>query len=156
MTNSNYVKAGLVGLLGSLIMFIIMQITLAAGMAPFNVPPSAAFLISIGVPAKPLALIGHFLYGALWSIVLVAIYKEYVSFGKGILLSLILWLIMMVIVSPIIGWGLFGFGDASELAKDARLYLAPGPKYLVATLVLHLIFGAVLGWLNPAWAAKKQ
>ncbi len=154
MATSNYVKAGVVGLLGSLAMFIIMQITLATGMAPFNVPPSAAFLIKMGIPAKPLALIGHFLYGAFWSIILVAIYKDSVSIGKGIILALILWLIMMLILSPIIGWGIFGFGEASEMAKDAKLYLEAGPKYLIATLILHLIFGLVVGGVNKAWAVK--
>lgn len=156
MTTSNYVKAGVVGLLGSLVMFILMQIAMSTGMAPFNVPPSAAFLISIGLPAKPLALIGHFLYGAFWSIVLVALYKESVSLGKGMVLALILWAIMMLIISPIIGWGVFGFGDASEMAKDAKLYLAPGPQYLISTLVLHLIFGLIVGGINPAWAAKTN
>ena len=157
MTGNNYLKAGAVGLLGSLIMFILMQIGLRTGMAPFNVPPSAAFLVKLGLPAKPLALIVHFLYGAFWSIVLVTIFKGAVSMGKSIFLALILWLVMMLIISPIVGWGVFGFGNAhEEFAKNAPLYLAPGPKYLMVTLVLHLVYGLTLGWLNPAWAAAKK
>lgn len=156
MTGSNYLKAGVTGLIGSLVMFILMQIALKTGMAPFNVPPSSAFLHSIGMPAKPLALIGHFLYGAFWSIILVAIAKASTSLGKGIILSIILWLIMMLIISPIIGWGVFGFGDAAGNAKDSPLYLAPGPKYLIATLVLHLVFGLVVGGINAAWTVKGK
>jgi len=156
MRSTNYVKAGVAGLLGSLVMFILMQIGLATGMAPFNLPPSAAFLVSIGLPAKPLALIGHFLYGAFWSIVLLGVTKDNVTIGKGTLLAVILWLIMMLIISPIIGWGVFGFGDAGEMAKDAKLYLAPGPKYLIATLVLHIVYGLIVGGVNKAWAAKTS
>ncbi len=150
----SYLKAGVVGLLGSLIMFVFIQLAIQSGLAPFNVPPSAAFLISLGLPAKPLALIAHFGYGAFWSIVLVALYKDGVTLGKGLGLALLLWLGMMLVISPVTGWGVFGFGDAHELGQDAKLYLAHGPKYLIATLVLHLIFGATLGWLNPNWAAK--
>lgn len=155
MQGNTFAKAGVVGLVGSLVMFILMQIALSTGMAPFNVPPSAAFLISLGLPAKPLALFVHFLYGAFWSILLVALYKQAVSVGKGVLFSLVPWLIMMLILSPLIGWGIFGSAEA-EVAKDHQLYLAPGPKYVVATLVLHIVFGLVIGGLNRGWALKGE
>lgn len=153
MTNQNYLKAAVVGLAGSLAMFVLIQLAISAGIAPFNVPPSAAFLINLGLPAKPLALIIHFLYGAFLSVVLVAVVKENVGIANGLVLSVIVWLVMMLIMSPMIGWGIFGSG-ASEMAKDAKLYLAPGPKYPIATLVIHLVFGLVIGGLNKAWAVK--
>lgn len=136
-------------------MFILMQTALSTGMAPFNVPPSAAFLISFGLPAKPLALIGHFLYGAFWSIVLVALFKKGTTIAKGIFLSLLLWLIMMLVFSPMIGWGVFGVGE-SPAVEGEPLYLEPGPKYIVATLLLHLLYGLTIGWLNPAWTLKGK
>lgn len=51
----------------------------------------------------------------------------------GLILSVIFWLVMMVMLMPMAGAGLFGmqFGIM-------------GP---VMTLMLHLIFGAVLGWV---------
>lgn len=62
---------------------------------------------------------------------------------------------MMIVYSPIVGWGFFGFGGVgSTLPPDDPLYLAPGPQYLVATLVLHLIYGAIIGWLNPLWLRR--
>jgi hypothetical protein len=150
-------KAAAVGLLGSLIMFVIMQLGLGAGIAPFEVPPSAAFLISIDMPAKPLALIGHFLYGAFWSIILVALAGKGTNIIKGIGLSVILWLVMMLIVSPLIGWGVFGAGELpqEELYQEGgKLFLESGPKYPIITLLLHLVYGISLGWVNRSWTLK--
>jgi hypothetical protein len=155
MTNQNYLKAAVVGLIGSLAMFILIQLAISAGMAPFNVPPSAAFLISLGLPAKPLALIVHFLYGAFWSVILVAVAKENAGIKQGLILSLAVWLIMMLVMSPIIGWGVFG-GATAEVSQDAKLYLAPGPKYPIATLVIHLVYGLVIGGLNKSWSLKVR
>lgn len=150
-----WLKAILIGLLGSLLMFIIMLIGInVTGIAPFNVPPSAAFLVSLDLYIGPLPLLVHFGYGAFWSAVLVGMYDNTVSFGKGIGLAFVLWLIMMVIYSPIIGWGFFGFGDAHQLAENSKLYLEAGPKYLVITLLLHLVYGATIGWGNR-WSVKN-
>jgi len=147
-----WTKAAIVGLIGSLVMFLLMMLGIyGTGIAPFNVPPSAAFVIKLGLPAKPLALIVHFGYGAFWSLLLVYWYEERTDIKKGLGLALIAWLIMMVIYSPIIGWGFFGFGDAFTLAPSSPLYLEAGPKYIISTLVLHLIFGAIIGWGNPRW-----
>lgn len=146
-----WLKAGLVGALGSLVMALIMFPAIAMGVAPFNQPPSAAFLDSIGMKVGPLPLIVHFGYGIFWSIVFVALFAEKANLARGVALALTLWLLMMILYSPMIGWGPFGFGDAGTLPEDDPLYLAPGPKYLVATFVLHLVYGAVIGWLNPLW-----
>lgn len=94
----------------------------------------------------------HFGYGATWSLVLVVLYGRDASIGKGIGLALVLWLIMMVAYAPIMGWGLFGFGGTGhELAPTNPLYLGSPVKYVGATLVLHLIYGIIIGGLNSAW-----
>jgi len=147
-----WTKAVIIGFLGSLIMFLLMMLGIyGTGIAPFNVPPSAAFVIKLGLPAKPLALIVHFGYGAFWSILLVYWYRDRTDIKKGLSLALIAWVIMMVIYSPIIGWGFFGLGNAHTLNTGNPLYLEAGPKYIVSTLMLHLIFGGIIGWLNPKW-----
>lgn len=148
---SRYVKAASVGIGGSLVMFILMIIGIkVTGVAPFKIPPSAAFLEKLDMHAGPLPLIVHFGYGAFWSMVFYALFRENMRLYWGIVLALGLWLFMMVVYSPVIGWGFFGFGGA-DYAKDATLYLEPGPKYLIATLVLHLIYGSILGVFNPWW-----
>lgn len=151
-----WLKSALIGALGSLVMFILMKVGIGAGIAPFNLPPSAAFLVSLGIKIPPLALLVHFLYGAFWSIILLAVYKNRVSIKKGLILATALWLFMMIVYSPIIGWGLFGFGNASTLDPSSPLYLAAGPKYLIVTLILHLIYGSIIGWGNKAWINFQQ
>lgn len=54
------------------------------------------------------------------------------TIGNGLALGVFLWLLMQVAVLPLIGWGLFG--------------TAVTPAIAGATLVLHLIYGGVLGW----------
>lgn len=140
-------------MLGSLIMFLLMMSGIhGTGIAPFNIPPSAAFLTKLSIAVGPLPLLVHFGYGAFWSVLLVYFFKENTDVKKGLGISLAAWLIMMLLYSPIIGWGIFGFGDAHTLAASNPLYLEAGPKYLIVTLILHIIFGLIIGWLNPKWA----
>jgi len=52
-----------------------------------------------------------------------------------------------------IGWGVFGMnagdtGDAPALAATAA--------YVVMTLVLHIVYGALNGWLIPLWTGIRQ
>jgi len=151
-----WIKSASAGLLGSLVMFALMMIGIkVTGIAPFNMPPSAAFLKSMGLYAGPLALILHFGYGAFWSVLLLTICKARVGIKKGVLLASLLWLFMMIVYSPIIGWGFFGFGTASSLDPSAPLYLEAGAKYMIITLVLHLIYGTIIRWGNASWIDHK-
>lgn len=154
-----YLKSGSAGILAALIMFAVMYLGIhVTGVAPFQVPPSQAFLISVlGLTqdlAGPLGLLAHFGYGAFWSIVLLALFWDRTSIGKGIGLSIGLWLIMMLVMSPMIGWGYFGFG-AKEMSRDV-LALGSSTKYVLITLILHLIYGAVIGWANSRWMTFGQ
>ena len=146
-------KAALVGALGSLVMFGLMMLGIhGTGVAPFNLPPSAAFLEQLGLNVGPLPLLVHFGYGATWSMVLIGLYGADTDLRAGLTLATALWLFMMLIYSPVIGWGVFGVGGAGQsLAPDAALYLGSPVKYIGATLLLHLIYGAIIGGLNPIW-----
>lgn len=146
-------KAALVGALGSLVMFGLMMLGIhGTGIAPFNLPPSAAFLEQFGLNVGPLPLLAHFGYGATWSMVLVALYGGGTDVRAGLTVATALWLFMMGVYSPLIGWGVFGVGGAGHaLAPDAALYLGSPIKYIGATLLLHLLYGAIIGGLNPAW-----
>lgn len=148
-----WLKAAVVGALGSLVMFALIMFGIhGAGIAPFNLPPSAAFLEMLGINVGPLPLLVHFGYGATWSLALVALYGRETTVGTGVGLAVGLWLLMMAVYSPLIGWGLFGFGGAGhQLDPSAPLYLGSPVKYVGATLVLHLIYGSIIGGLNPAW-----
>lgn len=144
-----WVKAAVVGALGSLVMFAIMMPLIKSGVAPFNLPPSAAALKALGLPTQPLALLAHFGYGMFWSVVLVALFREQTNLAKGLGLAGFLWLFMMLVHSPMIGWGVFGTADTSGLPEV--LQLGSTVKYVVATLVLHLVYGIIIGTVNPWW-----
>lgn len=59
---------------------------------------------------------------------------------QGVILSLIGWLIMMIVVMPIAGAGLFA--------------LSLGIGATIMTLLLHIVFGAVLGAVFKAIPEK--
>lgn len=61
---------------------------------------------------------------------------------KGALIGLAAWLLMMVMVMPMAGQGLFGM----------RL----GPMAPVMTAVLHIIFGVVLGFVYVRLSAHRR
>lgn len=148
------IKAGIVGLAGSLLMFILLQISLITGIAPFNVTPSYAFVNVLGYDIKAVAIVLHFLYGAFWSIILVLFYGDEVNFGRGMSLSIIAWIVMMIAISPGVEWGFFGGGSNSLLEPDQMMYVEPGIKYPAFTLIIHLFYGVIVGWLNPKWAVS--
>lgn len=148
-----WIRAALVGALGSLVMFVVLFVGIhITGVAPFNQPPSAAFLEVLGLNVGPLPILAHFGYGATWSVMLLAWKGGEVRLSHGILLAAGLWLFMMIVYSPIIGWGVFGFGGAGHsLATDHPLYLGHPGTYVVLTAALHLVFGAIIGKGNAAW-----
>lgn len=145
----------LTGFLASLVMFLFIYLGInVTGVAPFNVPPSYAFLYNLGVEQSGYALLLHFCYGIFWAYVLVYTFEDDISVAKALGLSVVLWLFMMLVYSPLIGWGFFGFGYAQNLAVDHPLYLDSSLSYIVITLLLHLIYGWVLGYLSSRWLAN--
>jgi len=118
-------------------MSVLMLLGVATGLSPTPKPIPAAIVGKLtdgGLP-KPalmtLAVVLHFGYGAFWGGALAALVRK-ATIGRGLLLGVGLWLIMQLLVLPWLGWGAFGAGRT--------------PKIAVATLVLHLVYGAVLGW----------
>lgn len=144
-----WMKSGASGLIAALVMFLLMQAALSGGVAPFQQPPSAAFLTALGLPAQPLALLVHFGYGIFWSMVLLAIFWDRTTLSSGVGLSVFLWLVMMLVFSPVIGWGVFGLNPSPDLPPELRL--GSGLRYMLSTLVLHLVYGAIIGWMNGSW-----
>lgn len=149
-----WIKSAVVGALGSLVMVAIMMPLIKSGVAPFNLPPSAAALKSFGLPTKPLALIAHFGYGMFWSVVLVGLFNESTDVAKGLGLAGLLWLFMMLVHSPMIGWGIFGTADTSGLPEVLRL--GSTVKYVVSTFLLHVVFGLIIGGVNPYWISFEE
>lgn len=143
-----YLRAAVAGVCGSLAMWVGMMWLLQSGMAAINSSPAAALSVRFGF-SPSFGLITHFLYGTMWAVLLAAAYKDGVTLARGIGLGLFLWLVMMLVVSPLIGWGVFGVAArATDLDPSHALYLgAPGP-YLAGTLAMHVLYGTVVGWVT--------
>lgn len=65
-----------------------------------------------------------------------------VTWKAGLALGVGLWLLMQVAVLPFVGWGLFGASVTPAIAG--------------ATLLLHLVYGGVLGSLVDRGAAPSS
>ncbi len=123
-------------------MSALMILGVLTGIAPMPRPIPQAIAGNVvdnllgGEVPRPLIMIlavtSHFGYGGFWGAVL-AILTRPVTIWKGIGLGIFLWFIMQIVVLPLLGWGFFG--------------VTITPLIAVATLILHLVYGAVLGWL---------
>lgn len=147
----------LTGLLASMVMFVFIYVGInMTGLAPFNVPPSYAFLYNLGVEESGYALLLHFCYGTFWAYVLVYTFDDDLSIIKAEILAIVLWLFMMFVYSPLIGWGIFGFGYANNLSVTHPLYLGDTLSYILITLFVHLVYGWVLGYLSSRWLVRRE
>ncbi len=126
------------GVVATVGMSIPMIIGTASGVAPMPEPIPKAIVTTILGKGLPMPLImvmaagSHLVYGGIWVALLIQV-TDRVTIWKGLGLGIFLWLLMQVVVLPLIGWGLFG--------------AAITPKIAAATLILHLIYGALVGWL---------
>jgi hypothetical protein len=123
------------GVLATVVMSIIMITGKVTGIAPMPAPiPVAIVKTIIGEVPKPLIVIlgfiAHLGYGGIFGALLAGLTKK-VTVEKGISLGVILWFVMQITALPFLGWGIFGS--------------AITPKIAVATLILHLVYGIVLG-----------
>ncbi|MBU44789.1 MAG: hypothetical protein CMN76_16320 [Spirochaetaceae bacterium] len=119
-----------------------MVIGMIAGVAPMPEPVPRAILTFLtagnltGPPLMLLSMVAHFGYGTVWALIAGRLLTEFRTL-QGLALGAFLWLLMQVLVLPGIGWGFFGIDITPAIA--------------VATLVLHLIYGAVTGYLAGSW-----
>jgi hypothetical protein len=106
----------------------------------------------IGMPSRmlgfglPAAWTMHFLIGAVWGGLFALVFarlpgKSYAA--RGVEFGALAWLVMMLVVMPLAGAGLFG------------LNLGIGSP--ITTLALHLVFGATLGsWFRRLTAPHSR
>jgi len=85
-----------------------------------------------------LALLLHFGVGIALGLVYAAFVEPRLQgpgWRRGVLFALIPWALSLVLFLPLVGGGLLGLG------------LGAGPLPIVGNLILHLVYGAVLGWV---------
>lgn len=139
----NSIAKGVVaGLVATIVLSMIMFMKGKMGLMPeLNV---IAMLAGMMKSSATMAWAGHFMIGAVGWGALFALSSEKLpgSSGlmKGVVFAIGAWLLMMVAVMPMAGAGAFGM----KLGM-----MAP-----VMTLMLHIIFGAVLGGVFTTLQAK--
>lgn len=89
-----------------------------------------------GMPSSPaIGWVLHFVIGsAIWGVLFALFYEKLPgtsALPKAVSFGVLAWLLMMVVVMPMAGKGLFGLGI--------------GIMATMATLMLHLVWGLVLG-----------
>jgi len=129
-------KGMVAGLIATLVLSALMVMKDMMGVMPeLDLPKMIAGMMGMGgMPAVGWVvhfMIGIVLYGAAIAL-LDARLPGKSTVVHGVVIGVIGWLVMMVMLMPMAGAGLFGM----QLG-----IMAP-----MMTLVLHIIFGAVLGW----------
>jgi hypothetical protein len=130
-----FARAALAGFVATIVLSILMIIKGKMGLLPdLNVIVMLAHMAHL----KPVGgWVIHFAIGTLaWGLGFAALFKLLpgsAPWVKGIAFAVAAWVAMMIIVMPLAGAGLF----ANHL----------GPMAPIMTLVLHIIFGAIMGSL---------
>ncbi|GAW37363.1 hypothetical protein RA2_04446 [Roseovarius sp. A-2] len=139
----NKLAAGVVaGLIATVVLSILMVIKGMMGVMPdLNVITMLAVTMETGAAT---GWVAHFLIGIGYGVIFSRL-SPGGSLAKatfhGIVLGSVGWAAMMILLMPMMGKGLFGAGMPSDML------LVP-----LATLMLHVIFGAVLGASHHALA----
>jgi len=139
-------KGMLAGLVATIVLSLLMVLKAMMGLLPqLDLPKMLAGMM--GSPDTPIiGWIMHFAIGIVgYGVAIAALDSKLPGtsrVGHGMMLGVIGWLIMMVVLMPMAGAGLFGMNMG---------VMAP-----MMTLVLHLIFGAVLGWVYGRSAASQD
>ncbi|MDV6317691.1 DUF6789 family protein [Chromohalobacter sp. HP20-39] len=136
---NRFTSGMIAGFVATIVLSLIMLIKASMGIMPqLNVIQMLAQMLHarMGLPPSPLVgwlmhfIIGTVLWGLLFSL-LVDSLPGMKPIAKGMLFSTGAWLVMMVIAMPMAGAGFFGMNI--------------GPMAPVMTLILHWIWGTVLG-----------
>ena len=139
-------KGMLAGLAATVVLSLLMVLKAMIGLTPqLDLPKMLAGMM--GSPDMPIiGWIVHFAIGIVVYGVAIAVLDSKLPgtsrVGHGVMLGVVGWLIMMVALMPMAGAGLFAMNMG---------IMAP-----MMTLVLHLIFGAVLGWVYGRSATPRD
>lgn len=127
-----YGKALAIGIATAAILSLIMVPAMKAGVSPLPKPLAFAFAQRLlGEVGLPVGLLFHVVYVTFWSVMYVVLF-EWHTFLNALWLALGLWVLVLVVFFPFVGWGLLG--------------LAESPMLIIGSLVPHLLFAVIL-WL---------
>jgi hypothetical protein len=131
----SWLRAAGIGIVIAVATAIIMLVLTAAGASPFPKPPSLAFaetLLRRPLPL-PVGLLFHTAYVTFWSVIFVRYFPRR-DIKTALALAGVLWLALLVVFFPAVGWGLAG--------------LNVGPQLIPASFAPHLLFGLLVWGLD--------
>ena len=130
------------GITVSILTAAFMAATMKAGVSPLPKALGLAFAETVlGRPLPlPVGLVFHTVWVTAFSVVYVGMFRDALTFLRALWLAIGLWIVVLVVFFPIVGWGFFG--------------LAISPKLIVGSAVPHLLF-ALLLWSLCRWAFKE-
>lgn len=132
LTGWEYAKAIGIGIVAAVLLSIIAIIGMRTGMSPLPQPLGLAFAQTLLGPVPlPVGLLFHVVYVTFWTVAYVVLFRHSLTFLNALGLGIVLWLLVLVVFFPIVGWGFFG--------------LDVGPQLIPASLVPHLLF-ALFVW----------
>ncbi len=143
LTPKEALKAVGIGIVTALLLSAVMVPAFKFGISPMPKPPSLAFaetLFGRDLPI-PVGLLFHVAYVTFWAVAYVMVFRNRLTFVNALWLGLGLWVVILVVFFPIVGWGFLG--------------LAVSPKLIPASLVPHVLFAVFLWGLCRAGFKKK-
>ncbi|HVB15878.1 MAG TPA: hypothetical protein VNF04_05045 [Stellaceae bacterium] len=125
-------KAIGIGVATAIILAVINVIALHSHVSPLPKPLGLAFAETVFGRALPLplGLLFHVAWVTFFSVAYVVLWPDALTLRNALLLAAALWLLVMIVFFPIVGWGFFG--------------LAVSPKLIIPTTVSHLLFAVIL------------
>ena len=139
----DWAKATAVGVAVSALTAAVMVAGLKSGVSPLPKPLGLAFAETVLRRPLPLpvGLLFHTVWTTAFSLLYVVLFRDALTFLRALWLAVALWLLVLVVFFPLVGWGWFGF--------------AVSPKLVVGAAVPHLLF-AVLLWGLCRWVFGRE
>lgn len=125
-------KALGLGIANGVALSVIMVTMARLGVSPLPKPLGLAFAETLAGRSLPLpvGLLFHLAYVTVWSMAFVAVFRQALTLRNALLLALVLWIGVLVIFFPVVGWGFLGLGV--------------GPQLIPGSFMPHLLFGLFL------------
>lgn len=142
--NAVMIRRGLIaGFLATVVLSALMLMKKTMGVMP-ELDPIGMISTMAGAKTPIIGWIGHFAIGTIFWGIGFAIVGRYLPgpyWARGVIFAVAAWLMMMVVVMPMAGARLFGLGL--------------GAMVPLATLILHVIYGLVLGIVYGLLGSEK-
>jgi hypothetical protein len=154
VASNTFVLALLAGFVASVAMVLAFAVAFVAALVLSRLPipllaswfrglTSNPFIDSAG-PNLYAATAIFFAGGLIWALLYALVFEQRLQgkpWERGVLFAMIPWLFSLVVFMPLVGGGFLGFS------------LGAGPLPIIGNLILHVVYGAVLGTI---WGSAES